>query len=94
MKIERRDSNDESLVLSGMLTDSSVLGSIATRWNGNLFRSKWSNIVAGWAVDYYLKYDEAPVGAIEPLFEQWAADQDDEDRTVGLDRTLPESPVR
>lgn len=73
MKIrKRRAGGDERRVLIGMITDAGVLGRVASRWKDNgLFKNRWSNLIAGWAVDFYREYGDAPNGAIEALFDEW-----------------------
>lgn len=78
MKVEKRDGSQERKILIGLITDKAVLARIASKWDKKgLFNNKWSNIIAGWCVDYFERYDEAPSRAIEGLFESWAAKSKD-----------------
>lgn len=83
MRIEKRDSKDEKRVLIGMIVDRAVLGAIAVKWKSVSFRSKWANLVGGWCVDFYNRYEEAPGPSIQGLYEAWASDAKD-DATVQL----------
>src|SRR5690348_1736811 len=78
MKIERRDSNHEKRILAAMVMDKTVLARLSAHWEHNLFKGKWSNLVAGWCVKYYKQYQKAPKRQIESLFERWADKNDDE----------------
>ena len=84
MKVDRRDPHEERLVLTGMIVDRVVCGRVASKWEKNgLFASQWSNLVAGWCVNYFLRYTEPPKAAIMGLFHDWAAAVDDAE-TVAL----------
>jgi len=73
MKVTRHEGKDERIILTGMITDDSVLGNVNDKWDGQLFGSKWSNIVAEWCCDYFDTYSKAPNGDIEGLFSTWAS---------------------
>ncbi len=73
MKITKRTDSTERQILTGMIVDKVVLGRIVAKWQEGMFRSRWSNIVAGWCVRYFEKYKKAPKAKIEPLFEHWAS---------------------
>ena len=77
MKIEKRSSDEERRILIGMIVDSIVLGRIGSKWKSRMFRSKWANIVAGWCLQYYEKYEEAPLSHIESLYETWTGTSED-----------------
>lgn len=80
MRVERRDSSQEKNILTAMIVDRVVLGAIAPKWEKGegLFKSKWCNLVAGWCVSYFLKYEKAPKRAIEGMFENWASENQDD----------------
>jgi hypothetical protein len=83
LRVERRDGSGERAVLTGAVTDRHVLGAVAERWDGELFSSRWSNLVAGWAVEHYRKYRKAPGAAIRGYLDRWAESGQDEE-TVRL----------
>lgn len=61
-----------------MITNRSILGKIATRWeDSGLFKSDWCNLVGGWCVAYFNRYGESPGKAIQTKFENWAARSSD-----------------
>lgn len=88
MRIERREGYEEREVITAMIVDSGVLGRIESKWEPDLFRSKWSNLVASWCVKFYRSYDKAPGRAIEGLFESWAQDTKDEETVKLVERFL------
>lgn len=79
MKIRKKDSTDERCVLIGMIVDSIVLGRISSKWTGRMFRSRWANIVAGWCLKYYKRYEKAPMQRIENLYEHWSSKEQNKD---------------
>lgn len=72
MRIDRRESTDEKLVLIGMIVDTVVCGRIATKWTNGMFRSKWANLIGSWCVKYFQRYEKAPGQRIQSQFERWA----------------------
>jgi len=88
MKVTRRDGSEERKILIGMIVDTHVLGSIASKWEPNLFKSVWGNLVAKWCVDFYTEYETAPKHEIESLFESWASKSDNEETTEIVDKFL------
>lgn len=78
MKVERRDGSQERRILTAMVTDKVVLGRIAGLWKPGLFQSPHANLVAGWAVSHWERYEEAPGMDIVPLYEAWAAKNADD----------------
>jgi len=75
MKIITGKDNNHSLklVLTGMITNSTVLSHIAEKWDKGLFTDKWSNLIGQWCVDYYTKYGKPPKQHIEQIYSKWAA---------------------
>jgi hypothetical protein len=79
MKIRTVKSNEERSILTGMIVDPIVLSRVASKWGkrGNLFRSEWSNMVAGWCVGFHRQYSKAPKKAISGLYHRWAEKSQD-----------------
>jgi len=90
MRIEKRDSKDERRILISLIIDRVVLSRISPQWNKHLFQNRWSNLIAGWCVDYLTKYDKAPGKSIEALFDAWAETTNDK-TTAKLVSTFLES---
>ena len=73
MKIQKSSNNTtERLILTGMIVDPIVCGRITSKWTGNLFRSKYANLIASWCVQYYTKYGKAPGKQVEGLYRSWS----------------------
>jgi len=88
MKVTKRNGSKERKILIGMIVDSQVLGRIASKWESNLFKSSWGNLVGQWCVDFYLEYESAPKQEIESLFESWASKTHDEESVELIDKFL------
>lgn len=84
MRIEKRDGNKERTILVGMVTDKIVLGRIAANWKDDLFSSVWSNILGGWCVEYYKKYDSPPNKSIEGIYQSWVEGGNKDKATVRM----------
>ena len=78
MRTEKRDSNQDRRILTGMITNRSVLSRLSTYWDGVLFRQSWCNLIGQWCVDHFQRYDKAPGKEIEILFSDWAESAKDE----------------
>ncbi len=79
MKVQRYEGKQERVVLIGMVTDSTVLGRIAARYQDGMFSCRWADVIGEWCVRYYNQYNEAPGRAIENLYSQWAEGRDDKE---------------
>ncbi len=88
MKIEKRDSSKERLILTGMIVDVTVLGRISSKWQRGMFKSKWANIIAKWCVSFYRKYEDVPMNQIENIFESWAAETKDKEAVPLVEKFL------
>lgn len=88
MKIQNVDGQEERDVLCGMIVDSAVLGRIASKWRGNMFRARWSNTIAQWCIGYFKEYQKAPGKAIKGLFADWASVDKDKETIALVERYL------
>ena len=88
MRIEKKNSDSERRILIGMIVDPIVLGRISSKWQYRMFKSKWANIIAKWCLNYYKKYDKAPMKHIESLFETWSAKTKDKSTVNLVDKFL------
>jgi hypothetical protein len=77
MRIDKKNSSQERRILIAMIVDSVVLGRIASKYQSRMFKSKWANIIAKWCLNYYQKYEKAPMKHIEDLFEKWSVETKD-----------------
>lgn len=78
MRIDKKNNDIERRILIAMIVDSVVLGRINMKWKPRSFKSKWANIIAQWCLNYYQRYNKAPMKHIESLFESWSAKSKDE----------------
>lgn len=88
MRIERIQGNEERRILTAMIVDSIALGRIAGKWEREMFRSRWADIVGQWCVTYHNSYGKAPRKAIQGLFENWAAETQDKDTISMVEKFL------
>lgn len=88
MRAKKRDSSTERRILIAMITNKSALAGISSQWEDGLFQVKWSNLIAQWCVDFFNEYNEAPLGAIEGIYESWANSQPDDDTAELVDKFL------
>ncbi len=79
MKIQKIQNNEERHILIGMIVDKTVLSKISSIWERDLFKTKWSNLISKWCTNYFRKYEDAPKGHLQPLFESWAERTRDKD---------------
>lgn len=85
MDVERRDNPTEKTVLIGMIVNKRVLATISARWGeGDMFSSRWANLVGNFAVKYYQKYGKAPGRAIQGSVDRWSMAQGRDEETVKL----------
>lgn len=84
MKIQSIDSTQEKQILTAMVVDRLVLAKLSGRWQTEgMFKNDYANMIANWCIDYFEKYQKAPMGNIEKLFELWAQKHKDKN-TVSL----------
>lgn len=72
MRVIKRNGSEARTALLRMVCDTSVVGPIAARWDGELFGSSSENLIAGWAVRHYEKYGRAPGRDISAYFDRWS----------------------
>jgi hypothetical protein len=89
MRVEQRDGKHERRLLIGLIVDQVLCGHVAAIWTSEgLFQSKWANLIAGWCVRYFRKYNKPPGGSIESMFEVWAEKADDKETVKLVERFL------
>lgn len=84
------DGSIERRILIALITSKSVLGRIASKWDGKMFRSSVSNTVANLCVTFYRKHSDAPGKAIDSLYDSWAEGQHDQRLVEEIGRFLNE----
>jgi len=90
MKVKKYQTDEERSILTGMIVNDRVLARIRSHLKNEKkpFRSKWSNTVAGWCMDYSAKYERAPRVAIQTLFQAYADSSQDEDSVQLIEKFL------
>lgn len=83
MKVrKRKGGSDARLALSSMITDTDVLGAVASRWDdAGLFGSKAENIIAQWCIDHHKKFNKAPGRHVQHYFERYSEKRRDNETT-------------
>jgi hypothetical protein len=77
MQIEQVDGTDERLAVSALCLDTEILARVAPALPENAFPSKWANKVAGWCLQHFKQFGEAPgSAAITSIYSEWAATAD------------------
>jgi hypothetical protein len=76
LEVHEVDGAIANRILLGLIVKTDFLARVAPRWPTTpevegLFASKWTNLIGFWCVGYYNKYQKAPQGRIETLFEKW-----------------------
>jgi len=88
MKIEKRSSDEERLILTGMIVDITVLGRISSKWHQNMFKSKWANIISKWCISFYRRYEDVPMNQIENIFQSWASETSSKETVTLVEKFL------
>lgn len=88
VKVEKHDGSQERRIVIGMIVDRIVLARISDKWEKELFKSRWANLVGSWCVKFFNKYDKAPGKAIQGVFETWAQDGKDKDTIKLVEKFL------
>ncbi len=84
MQITTHSGEPEREILAALVLNETVLGRVAAQGTSNLFVSKWSNVVAGWCLKHFQKFQEAPQRAVGSYFNDWmqSSHSDEEVRDV------------
>lgn len=74
MQIEKRSGADERTILISMILDRVVLSRVNEKWgHDGLFSGQWANLVGGWCVSYFRKFDDVPGKRIQGQYDRWAS---------------------
>jgi hypothetical protein len=90
MKLRTFRPDTANRILTSLILDKDVTSQVARIWTQNgLFPNKWSNLVAGWCIDYWRDYQEAPGAVIQQIYENWVNDNEvDKDNQDMVERFL------
>lgn len=88
--VKKYKANAERTLLAALILNDSFLEQVHLHQKDNRkpFRSKWSNVIAGWCFDHYAKYQKAPRSAVRNLFEKYAAASRDMDSVEVIESFL------
>jgi hypothetical protein len=78
----------EKKILAAMIFNDEVLAKIASKWNKNLFKSQPANLIGGWCVKYYNKYNKPPKYKIKDIYENWSESTKDEEQIRFVEKFL------
>lgn len=78
MKFIRHEGSEERHAIVAMVLSSEVLGAVAPVWQSDSFGSRMANVIAGWCVEHWNKYQQAPgIAGITAHFDLWKISADD-----------------
>jgi hypothetical protein len=72
MKFQRIEGKEERSILIGMIVSDQFLNWIAGKYEKEMLKSRWSNLVADWCIKHYQKFHKAPQAGIEQVYEKWS----------------------
>ena len=82
MRVTSSDGSSERTIVAAMAVNRRVLGTIASKWEKDLFPSRWTNLIASWCIDYYHRYSRPPGRALAVSFDRWARGKKRDKETV------------
>lgn len=89
MRIRRHEGQEVRIVLTGMITDASVIAHIAPRWSADgLFGQRWADLIGSWCARYFERYEDAPKSHIFDIFQRWADRHETHKSIAVMDRFL------
>lgn len=91
MKTRRYQAGEERMILTALIVHDGVLGRAHHYYGGEFdrpFKSKWSNLIAGWCFKYFARYGRAPRKSIEGLFAHYAESSKDREAVELVERFL------
>lgn len=88
MQIREFDGEQERTILLGMILRPTLLSTVSSHWQGEMFASRWANLVGQWCVEHHRKYSKPPKTGIVNYFESWRAKSRDEDTADVIRRFL------
>lgn len=88
MRVETHDGEPERSILIALIVCTPFLAKVSKVWDKSLFRSEWSDIIAGWCVDHFKKYNQAPGKKIVTIFHAWSEKAQNEDLRKLINRLL------
>lgn len=88
MQTQDRSGADERAILIAHLTNRHVCARLSQAWpSDGMYRSKYANLLGGWACSHFNRYGDAPSAAIEVRFAEFTKTSQDKE-TVALVESL------
>jgi hypothetical protein len=88
MQVEEVDGGVERRILIGLVVSTAFISRLLPFWEKDCFRSRWSNILASWCVDFAKKRKAAPNKQIIAYFERWVKTSGEESEKQSMERFL------
>jgi hypothetical protein len=90
VKVKEIRSEEERKVLTALVLKDGVLAAVynVLGKEKELFRSRWSNQIASWCMEYFAKHQKAPKKAILEIFQQWSSTSRDLESVELVERYL------
>lgn len=79
MKIQKIEGKEERHIIIGMIVSDQFLARISSKYEKEMFKSRWSNLVAEWCIKFFERYHKAPNKEIEKLYSRWAEKSKEKD---------------
>lgn len=90
MRIRKIDRKIERHILIGMIVSTNYLSFVSTKLTKNDLQNSYASTIAGWCLDYFQKYGEAPKENIQKIFEYHDRKDEINDNDVDLIEKLLE----
>lgn len=84
MRIRKVDRKIERHILIGMIVNTNYLSFVSTKLTKNDLKNTYASTIAGWCLDYFEKYGEAPKENIQKIFEYHNRKEEITDNDVDL----------
>ena len=89
MKSTRYEGSEIRRVLLALAFDEVVCARVTSQWPAEgLFAAPWENLVGGWCVNFYRRYQQPPKERLVSLFDSWAESSDNKEVIGAVERFL------
>ncbi len=82
------DTNVERSIITGMIISNRFLKDIQSIYRPNILRSKWTNLISSWCMEFYEKYQKPPASEIEDIFRRKKATDLSEEQSEIIEQFL------
>lgn len=91
MKREKINLQIERQIVTGLVVSTEFLSQMAPILDVTLLQSRHFQLIAGWTLDYFTKYEKAPKVDIEGIYHAWAVGSQAEEDLIDLVHEVLES---